>query len=118
MKCPFCKSPGFPRDSEVYINRANEHWLCPKCPSPVTYSTNDKKVAIWVLFNGSWYSIVYLPNLQKYIVQQESFDLRLNEGETKEEWAYNASIVIQLPSDETVTPTNAPEKLSLWLTFS
>jgi hypothetical protein len=118
MKCPYCKSTGIARDTDVYSDHVSEHWICVKCPNPITYSTNDKKIAIWVLFNESWYSIVYMNVSKVYIVRKESFNLRINDGESKEEYAYDGETAIQLPSDETVTPENAQEKLALWLTFS
>jgi hypothetical protein len=118
MNCPYCKSPGFPRDNDIYNNSANEHWICVKCPNPVTYSTNDKKVAIWAIYNNVWYSIVYMKVTKVYLVSKEAFDCRINEGESKEEWKYEGTISAQLPSEENVTPENAKEKLSLFLTFS
>ena len=117
MNCPYCGTLGIARNVELYIDGAVEHWMCVKCPNPVTFSVNDKKVSIWVLYNECWYNISYMKTLKKYIVMKESFDLRINTEEAREEYAYNGSIVIQLPSEENVTPKNAPEKLALWLTF-
>lgn len=118
MNCPYCDSPGFPRTPEVYSGDNCDQWVCVKCPNPVTYHAHEKKVSIWVLYNKNWYSIVYMKNKQEYVVHQESFELRTNQEQSREEYAYDGSFTLQLPSEETLTPTNAAEKLALWLTFS
>src|SRR5271170_5674506 len=112
MNCPYCNNPGISRETDLSVGNTSESWLCVKCPHPVSYHSDKKKTAIWVLYNGSWYSIIYLPTLKKYLVQHETFDLRINDHEAKEEWSYDGSLIIQLPCDEdNVTPTNAKEKL-------
>src|SRR5271166_4694955 len=106
MKCPYCNSPGFPRNAELYTGESIEEWVCIKCPNPVTYSVHGKGVSIWALYNGSWYSIVYLSLTQQYFVQKEDFELRTNPSKSREEYIYTDTNAVQIPSEQNITPTN------------
>jgi len=55
---------------------------------------------------------------QEYIVQKEAFNLVINREESREDYTFDGEFVMELPSEENVTPANAAEKLALWLTFS
>lgn len=118
MKCPYCKSPGFPRVTELYADRACEEWVCVKCPTPVTYSVSAKKITIWALYNNCWYSIVYMSENKEYLVFKEEFEVVVNTDNRDEEFQYKGSVAIEIPSVENITPENAKEKLSLLLNFS
>lgn len=118
MKCPYCGTPGFPRVTELYTDRACEEWVCVKCPNPVTYSVTDKRVTIWSTYNDCWYSIAYMEVNKQYVVHKEGFEIVINVDNRKEEYNYRGAVAIQVSSDKNITPENAKEKLALLLTFS
>lgn len=117
MNCPYCNSPGFPRNIALYQGDANFDWICVKCPNPVTYSSTEKRVTLWAIHNKCWYSVIYMEISKAYLIYKEDFELSINQTTKTDDYNYNSTFVVELPSEKTVTPENIEKKLSLWLTF-
>jgi len=117
MKCKFCNSllltNEHGRHSDIHI------YICVKCPNPVYFTPPnlEEDYSIFCLKNDSWYEIIYLKYSKKYLIYQYIYSLEIDTDYGAENNIVERKLITQLLSDQTITPSNAHEKLLTILTF-
>lgn len=129
MNCPFCNKPGLPQFNAPHsgglfhtVNTSGEpgasveFWLCPSCPTLVEFE--ETCYSLYCLFNNSWYEIVWLKLSKQYLIYQLKVYVKVDEESGTESYYCHRELSLQLESEETIRPENAPQKLNTMLTFS
>jgi hypothetical protein len=129
MNCPFCNKPGLPQFNAphsgglfAHVNQTGEpgasveFWMCPSCPTLVEF--DETSYSLYCLFNNSWYEIVWLKLSKQYLIYHLKSYVKVDEEGGSESYYCQRELALQLASEETIRPDNAPQKLNTMLTFS
>lgn len=130
MNCPFCKKPGLPQFNAPHSGglfghtstsgddpgSSVEYWLCPSCPTMVEFTETD--YSLYCLFNNNWYEIVWLKLSKQYLIYHLKPYVKVDEEGGTENYYCHRELSLQVESEETIRPDNAPQKLNTMLTFS
>jgi len=114
MKCKFCNFPLLSIDS---VHSTNDICICVKCPTPISFNSITGEYAIHCLHGEYWYDIIYLKQSKQYLIYQFIHTVNVNTEYGREDNDVEKKLLTQLPSEQTITPQNAHEKLMTILTF-
>jgi hypothetical protein len=130
MNCPFCNKPGLPQFTPPHSGGLFAHphpvgeepgtsvefWMCPSCPTLVEF--DETSYSLYCLFNNSWYEIVWLKLSKQYLIYHLKPYVNVDEENGSESYWCRRELSLQVNSEETIRPDNAPQKLNTMLTFS